>query len=340
MAVRNEEKYIADTLRSIQAQTHENFEALIFDNDSNDATAAICLDFCRTDSRFRLYRHRFNVGQVYNFSRCTNAATADYIAIRSGNDLLAPRYLEMTLGMLQRDPEMGLAYSQSCKIDPDGALMSSNYPLASYFETRCADPVAAAEAVMRCFIHPAPYFGLYRKQLLDRLQPLRHVFGGDKMFICEAALYAAIGCVAEPLSHERKHRRQNSLSTIFSEDAVFQVRGGSLFSRFEDLTPFADMIWGFTDMFCRAGIAEKAKGQLCQKAHGIFFEHYREQLDVERRGVLGMFENNRDQLLREKNHRIFNLARHNFLHRVMRMRFIFPRDDELENLTRELSELL
>ncbi|RLA43314.1 MAG: hypothetical protein DRR04_07050 [Gammaproteobacteria bacterium] len=340
MAICNEEKYLTDTLKSIQAQTHENFEVLIFDNNSTDQTVSICRDFCQADGRFKLYQNTFNVGQVYNFNRCLAPASADFIAIRSGNDLIEPRYLEKTLSLLLDDPAMGLAYTRSLKIDPDGALLDNDYPDDSYFETTCSDPVAAGTEVMRCFIHPAPYFGLYRKGLLDRLQPLRHIFGSDKIFICEASLYSSIGCVAESLSHERRHQRQASLRGIFSKDAVYQIPQKSIFARFETTAPFTDMIWGFTDMFSRAAIGNREKSQLCHNAHSMFFDHYQRQLASEKQRVLDIFENNRDHLLRDETHRILNLNRHHLLHRVTRMLFIYPSDADLKALAHKLAALL
>ncbi|RKX39794.1 MAG: hypothetical protein DRP64_13775 [Verrucomicrobia bacterium] len=340
MAICNEEKYIADTLKSIQAQTHENFEVLIFDNNSTDQTVSICRDFCQSDRRFKLYQNTFNVGQVYNFNRCLTPATADFIAIRSGNDLVEPRYLEKTLTLLLDDPGMGLAYTRCLKIDRDGNLIDKNYSDGSFFETTCADPAAAGTTIMRCFIHPAAYFGLYRKNLLDRLQPLRHSFGGDKIFICEASLYSSIGCVAEPLCYERKHQRQASLRNIFSEDAVYQLPEESVFARYECIAPFTDMIWGFTDMFSRAVIGEREKAQLCNNAYTVFFHHYREKLDAEKQRVLNIFELNKNQLLRDQAHRVLTLNRHNFLHRVRQMLFIFPTDESLKAISQELSELL
>jgi len=340
MAICNEEKYIAGTLQSIQAQTHENFEALIFDNNSTEETVAICQDFCQSDRRFKLHQSTYNVGQVYNFTRCTAAASADFIAIRSGNDLIEPRYLEQTLALLLDDPGIGLAYTRCLKIDRDGNLIDNSYPDASFFETTCTDPVAAGTTIMRCFIHPAAYFGLYRKNLLDRLQPLRHSFGGDKIFICEASLYSSIGCVAEPLCYERRHQRQASLRNIFSEDSVYQLPEESVFARYESIAPFTDMIWGFTDMFSRAKIGDREKAQLCNNAYTVFFHHYREKLDAEKLRVLDIFVRNKDQLLQDQAHRVLNLNRHNFLHRVRRMLFIFPNDAQLKALMRELSELL
>lgn len=340
MAICNEEQYIANTLASIQAQTHENFEVLMFDNNSTDETVSICQEFCTSDRRFSLYQNTFNVGQVYNFNRCLSPASGDFIAIRSGNDLIEPGYLEKTLDLLLNNPDTGLAYTRSLQIDPQGHLIDSHYPDASYFETTCADPVAAGTKVMRCYIHPAAYFGLYRKSLLDRLQPLRHVFGGDKIFICEASLYSAIGCIPDVLCYERKHQRQASLRGIFSEDAVYQLPEESVFARFEGITPFTDMIWGFTEMFSRAAIDGPAKAQLCHNAHSVFFNYYKKKLDNEKRKLLDIFKDNKDRLLQPETHRILNLSRHNLLHRVRRIQFIFPQDLELKALSNALSELL
>lgn len=338
--VRNEQKYIANTLDTIQKQTHENFEVLIFDNCSTDDTVEICRNYCESDGRFKLFQNQFNVGQIYNFNRCLAPAAGEFVAIRSGNDPMQPDYLKKTLALLRDDPGMGLVYSRNLQIDVNGETLEKQYLDASYFETSSDEPVAAAATVMKRFFHPASFFGVYRKSLLDRLQPLRHIFGSDKIFVCEASLYSSIGCVQEVLSFERRHQRQASLEDIFSEDAVYELPQQSIYASYEGITPIADMIWGFAVMISRAAIDNNAKARLCQISHAVLGNHYSDNLKKEKQRVLGIFANNRELFTNEATNRILNLNRHNYLECVKRIQFTFPLDHQLSTVSRAITGLL
>jgi len=51
--VYNGERYLAQALESIFAQTYQNFELIISDNGSSDGTEAICRGYAAADSRIR-----------------------------------------------------------------------------------------------------------------------------------------------------------------------------------------------------------------------------------------------------------------------------------------------
>ena len=51
----NNEDTIERTLVSIQAQTHANFECIIVNDGSTDASAQVCSRFCNSDARFVMY---------------------------------------------------------------------------------------------------------------------------------------------------------------------------------------------------------------------------------------------------------------------------------------------
>ena len=59
--VYNGEPYLEEALRAIANQTYADFEVIISDNASTDATADICDLFTSTDDRFRVVRHEENL---------------------------------------------------------------------------------------------------------------------------------------------------------------------------------------------------------------------------------------------------------------------------------------
>ena len=55
-------RFIAESIRSVQAQTYQNWELIIVDDCSNDGTVATVLDFKKEDDRISLYQNSSNSG--------------------------------------------------------------------------------------------------------------------------------------------------------------------------------------------------------------------------------------------------------------------------------------
>jgi cellulose synthase/poly-beta-1,6-N-acetylglucosamine synthase-like glycosyltransferase len=66
MPVYNGENYLAETVDSILAQTFADFELVISDNASTDATEAICRAYAARDRRIRYVRNPSNIGAARN----------------------------------------------------------------------------------------------------------------------------------------------------------------------------------------------------------------------------------------------------------------------------------
>jgi glycosyltransferase involved in cell wall biosynthesis len=62
LPVYNVERYLATSLDSVLAQTHENWELLISDNRSKDATGEIAAAYAERDKRIVYLRNETNIG--------------------------------------------------------------------------------------------------------------------------------------------------------------------------------------------------------------------------------------------------------------------------------------
>ena len=69
MPVYNGARFIGEAVRSIQAQTFQDFEVVISDNASTDETQEICTRLAAQDSRIRYYRQARNLGAGVAFVR-------------------------------------------------------------------------------------------------------------------------------------------------------------------------------------------------------------------------------------------------------------------------------
>ena len=116
----NGQRYIAETLQSVLAQTFSDIEVLIIDDGSTDQSIPICKRF--TDQRIR-YFHQSNRGLAGARNTGIRFARGEYIAFIDADDLWSPEKLEMHVQHFRFLPKMGVSYSYSALINESGQAL-------------------------------------------------------------------------------------------------------------------------------------------------------------------------------------------------------------------------
>lgn len=109
----NKEKFIAATLNSVLSQTSTDYEVLIIDDASTDASGSIAAKF--TNPNIRIIEHVENLGLSAARNTGIKNATSNFIAFLDSDDLWKPFFLEKMFQMIQRFPEaslFGAAYEE------------------------------------------------------------------------------------------------------------------------------------------------------------------------------------------------------------------------------------
>lgn len=122
----NHECTIRQTLDSALAQSFTDFELVIVDDASSDATWALVSSY--QDSRIRAFRNSANLGMVPNWNRCLELSSAPFVQFLFADDILAPTCLEKKLGALSAVPDIALAFSASSVIDSNGRPLLHRHP--------------------------------------------------------------------------------------------------------------------------------------------------------------------------------------------------------------------
>lgn len=91
--VYNVEKYIRETLNSIQNQTLADFEVLVINDDSPDNAQMIIDEFCAADSRFKSFK-KLNGGVSDTRNYGLDRAQGEYVFFVDGDDVIPPLALE------------------------------------------------------------------------------------------------------------------------------------------------------------------------------------------------------------------------------------------------------
>jgi nucleoside-diphosphate-sugar epimerase/glycosyltransferase involved in cell wall biosynthesis len=118
--VYNCEKYIAQAINSVLAQSFKDFELLIMDNASTDGTLEVIASY--TDPRIRLIRNKTNLGLEANWNKAVTEARGKYIKLLPADDYLYPFIIERQVGVFAHPENESLALVTCARdiIDPEG----------------------------------------------------------------------------------------------------------------------------------------------------------------------------------------------------------------------------
>ncbi|WP_418263506.1 glycosyltransferase family 2 protein [Flavobacterium faecale] len=103
MPVYNCELYVGEAIDSILNQTYTDFELLIIDDASKDATASIVKSY--NDSRIQLIEKPINTGYTNSLNHGLKIARGEYIARMDGDDICMPERFFKQVSYLESHPE-------------------------------------------------------------------------------------------------------------------------------------------------------------------------------------------------------------------------------------------
>ena len=115
--VYNVERYIAETIRSILAQSYPHFEVILVNDGSQDRSVEICRQF--DDPRIKIL-HQENQGPAAARNLGIRHAQGEYVAFLDGDDLWTEDKLAKHVEHLDRNPEVGVSFCPSRFIDDTG----------------------------------------------------------------------------------------------------------------------------------------------------------------------------------------------------------------------------
>ncbi len=146
IAVFNKENYIAETLKSVLAQSFTDFEVVILNDGSTDNSEAEILKF--TDPRIR-YFSRENQGASAARNFTIQQANSEYIALMDADDYWYPFYLEEQNRLINEFPEESV-FATAAEIVRNGKRFKNSYSInkigkdaivVNYFEASQLDSV-------------------------------------------------------------------------------------------------------------------------------------------------------------------------------------------------------
>lgn len=207
MPVFDGERFVAQAIEALLAQDFEDFELVISDNASTDATPDICKDYESRDGRVRYLRNRENLGAAFNYNRLVAEARGDYFKWAPHDDLHAPTYLARCVEVLDSHPDVVLCHSRSAEIDEDGDVLRTWAPLTARDDP---DPVRRFLGVITRPDQCVDVVGLARRAVLARTALIGPYSSSDVGLLAEIALHGRIHQVADVLFYRREHDHRST----------------------------------------------------------------------------------------------------------------------------------
>ncbi|MBI1975102.1 MAG: glycosyltransferase family 2 protein, partial [Parcubacteria group bacterium] len=105
------ERYLEDAIESVRAQTFQDWEMIIVDDGSRDATAQIAKRYAERDSRIK-YSYQENQRMASARNVGIQCAVGKYVAFLDADNLFLPQRLERQVGYLEAHQDCGVCYGK------------------------------------------------------------------------------------------------------------------------------------------------------------------------------------------------------------------------------------
>ncbi len=210
--VYNCEKYLAECIESVLAQTYKNWEYIIVNNCSTDRTLEIAKKYAGKDTRIHIHNntHFLNVIQNHNHAFQKISPESKYCKVVQADDWLFPQCIEKMIEIAESNPTVGIIGSyrlEETKVSCDGL----SYP----------STVVSGKEICRSSLLGGPYiFGSPTTLLIrsDLIRSQKYFYNEKNLHADVEACYAVLkdyefGYVHQVLSFTRRH---NETETAFA----------------------------------------------------------------------------------------------------------------------------
>ena len=120
MAVRNGGACLEHSIASIARQTFADWEMVVVDDASDDATPQVLANWATKDPRVRVVTNEKNIGQTASLNKGLRECRGDWVARQDADDLSDSRRLAAQMGFLDKNPDIVLLGTQGILIDEGG----------------------------------------------------------------------------------------------------------------------------------------------------------------------------------------------------------------------------
>lgn len=150
---------LLEMVRSVLAQTFDDWELVLLDDGSTDDSLQIAASL--DDPRIRVFTNECNLGRSASLNRLTHLARGEYIARMDSDDLSAPQRLEQQVALLDARPDVDVVGSGLLYVDQH--LEPLGHWLAPpEHEAICAEPLRMIRVAHGTILARRPWLERHR----------------------------------------------------------------------------------------------------------------------------------------------------------------------------------
>jgi glycosyltransferase involved in cell wall biosynthesis len=209
--VYNGERYLAECIDSVVAQTYQNWEYIILNNCSQDKTLDIATHYAAKDPRIRVVSNDSTVDVISNHNRAFRLMAADsrYCKVVSADDWLLPQCLQQMVPVAEENPSVGIVGGYQLS---GGGTDWSDWCI-KWAQIPYPSVVIPGRQIGRIYmlggpdVYGSPTSLLYRSDLVrsqDQFYP-NLTAEADTSACCRCLSHTDYGFVHQVLSYERVH---------------------------------------------------------------------------------------------------------------------------------------
>jgi len=131
----NSDKFLEETLQSIQNQSYKNIQVLLIDDASSDSSPKIIKKYIDSDPRFQAFKNDFNRGVSYSTNVGLSNANGEYITFHDHDDIMFSTKIATCVDILEKHTSFDGVISVAEYISENGESLGITSLLPDYITT-------------------------------------------------------------------------------------------------------------------------------------------------------------------------------------------------------------
>ena len=125
MPLYNAERFVGESIENVLRQTVGDFELIVIDDASTDASAEIARAYAAKDDRIVLMHNELNSGAARTRNRALDAARGKFITFMDADDLCSPERFAKQLAFFEQHPQTDTCGSYYTMFGTRGGVMAN-----------------------------------------------------------------------------------------------------------------------------------------------------------------------------------------------------------------------
>lgn len=223
--VYNVEQYLKKCLESVLNQTYQEFECILVDDGSTDASGRICDEFAISDSRITVI-HKENGGLVSVRKAGLKNASGRFIGCVDSDDWVEPDYFEKLLKMQKKYDADIVAGNLFRDIGEDSYPVYNRIPTGLYRKQDILPQLIYSGNFFEFGLHPSLCSKLIRKEILDitQLSVDEDILEGEDDAVVYPSVLVAEKILVTDICGYHYVQRQGSITKSVKQDDLRRLQ--------------------------------------------------------------------------------------------------------------------